>query len=55
MRADPEAVLEIAETFRGLKPMTAHVGAWGQCGAVRRHLLGRNVYMDISFAMEQPG
>jgi predicted TIM-barrel fold metal-dependent hydrolase len=54
-RADPEKVLGIAESFPGLKLVTTHMGAWRQWEEVRRYLLGRRIYMDISFAMEELG
>ena len=54
-RADPEKLLGIAESFPQLKLVTTHMGAWRQWEEVRRHLLGRKIYMDISFAMEELG
>ncbi len=54
-RADPGKLLGIAETFPSLKLVTTHLGAWQQWEEVRRHLLGRKIYMEISFAMEDLG
>jgi len=54
-RADPQKLLGIVETFPELRLVTTHLGAWQQWDEVRRHLLGRKVYMDISFAMEDLG
>jgi len=54
-RADPEKLLGIAETFPELKLVTTHLGAWQQWDEVRRYLLGRKIYMEISFAMEDLG
>ncbi|MBM4024682.1 MAG: amidohydrolase [Planctomycetes bacterium] len=54
-RADPEMLLGIAETFPDLKLVTTHLGAWQQWDEVRRHLLGRKIYMEISFALEDLG
>jgi predicted TIM-barrel fold metal-dependent hydrolase len=54
-RADPQKLLGIAESFPDLKLVTTHLGAWRQWDEVRRHLLGRRIYMDISFAMEELG
>jgi predicted TIM-barrel fold metal-dependent hydrolase len=51
-RADPESLLRISETFPGLRLVTAHLGGWQQWEEVRRYLLGRPVYMEISFAMQ---
>jgi hypothetical protein len=52
-RADPEKLLGIAETFPDLKLVTTHLGAWQQWDEVRRYLLGRPIYMEMSFALEE--
>jgi len=54
-RADPQKLLGIAETFPELKLVTTHLGAWQQWDEVRRHLLGRKVYMEMSFALDELG
>ncbi len=54
-RADPEKLLGMAETFPDLKLVTTHLGAWQQWDEVRRHLLGRKIYMEMSFALEELG
>jgi predicted TIM-barrel fold metal-dependent hydrolase len=54
-RADPEKLLGLAERFPDLKLVTTHMGAWRQWDEVRRYLLGRRIYMEISFAMEELG
>ena len=54
-RADPEKLLGIAETFPELRLVTTHFGAWQQWEEVRRYLLGREIYMEISFALEELG
>ena len=54
-RADPQKLLGIAETFPDLKLVTTHLGAWQQWEEVRRHLLGRKIYMEMSFAMDELG
>jgi len=54
-RADPRKLLGIAETFPDLKLVTTHLGAWQQWDEVCRHLLGRKIYMEISFALEELG
>ena len=53
--AFPEKLLGIAETFPELKLVTTHLGAWRQWDEVRRHLLGRKIYMEMSFALEELG
>lgn len=54
-RADPLKLLGIVERFPDLKLITTHLGAWRQWDEVRRYLLGRKIYMDLSFAMEELG
>jgi uncharacterized protein len=54
-RADPEKLLGIAETFPDLKLVTTHLGAWQQWDEVQRYLLGRPIYMEMSFALEDLG
>ncbi len=54
-RADPQTLLEVTRTFTGLKLVTTHLGAWQQWDEVRRYLLGRPVYVEISLAMEDLG
>jgi predicted TIM-barrel fold metal-dependent hydrolase len=54
-RADPQKVLGIVETFPDLKLVTTHLGAWQQWDEVRRHLVGRRIYMEMSFALEELG
>jgi len=51
-RADPAAIVKIIERFPGLKLVTSHFGAWDQWDEVEQVLLGRPVYMDISFALQ---
>jgi hypothetical protein len=54
-RADPEKLLGLAETFPELKLVTTHLGAWQQWEEVSRYLLGRKIYMEMSFALEELG
>lgn len=54
-RADPETLLRLTEMFPDLKLVTTHLGAWQQWDEVKRHLLGREIYMEISFALEDLG
>jgi predicted TIM-barrel fold metal-dependent hydrolase len=54
-RADPEKLLRIRDAFPALKFITTHLGAWQQWDEVRRYLIGREIYMEISFAMEDVG
>ncbi|MCU0917135.1 MAG: amidohydrolase family protein [Planctomycetes bacterium] len=54
-RADPQKLLAIAEAFPELRLVTTHLGAWQQWDEVCRYLLGRRIYMEISFALEELG
>ncbi len=52
-RADPQKLLRIREAFPHLKLVTTHLGAWQQWDEVRRHLTGRDICMEISFALDE--
>lgn len=54
-RADPERILRIKNAFPALRFVATHLGAWQQWDEVRKHLIGREIYMEISFAMEDLG
>ncbi len=51
-RADPERLLKIKQKFPGLKLVTTHLGAWQQWDEVWELLIGQEIYMEISFALE---
>jgi len=51
-RADPAAIIAISKEFPELKLVTSHFGAWDQWDEVEQILLGRPIYMDISFALQ---
>lgn len=50
--ADPEKVLSILEKFPSLKLVTTHLGAWEQWSEVEQFLLGKPIYMEISFSLD---
>lgn len=54
-RAAPKTILDVSERFPELKLVATHLGAWRQWDEVRRYLLGRPIYMEISLAMEDLG
>lgn len=54
-RADPATVLRLTETFADLRLVATHLGVWQQWDEVRQHLLGREIYIEISFAQEELG
>jgi hypothetical protein len=51
-RADPERLLRIQQAFPRLKLVTTHLGAWQQWDEVEALLVGRDIHMEISFAMD---
>jgi len=51
-RADPEKLLRIKQEFPNLKFITTHLGAWQQWDEVQELLIGRQIYMEISFAFD---
>jgi predicted TIM-barrel fold metal-dependent hydrolase len=52
-RCDPQQILNIVLRFPELKLVTTHLGAWEQWGEVEDLLVGRNIYMDISYTLDQ--
>jgi predicted TIM-barrel fold metal-dependent hydrolase len=51
-RADPKQVLHVHDRFPELKFVTTHLGAWEQWDEVRELIIGKPIYMEISFSME---
>lgn len=51
-RADPARVLAVHEKFPELKMVATHLGAWQQWDEARELLIGRDVYMELSFSIE---
>jgi hypothetical protein len=54
-RADPARILRVATLFPDLRLVATHMGSWGQWAKVREHLIGRNIYIETSFALELMG
>ncbi len=50
--ADPERIVRIAENFPDLKLVTSHFGAWEDWQQVEKMLVGKPIYMDISYSFE---
>jgi len=50
--ADPEKILNIYAKFPQMKLVTTHLGAWDDWKEVEEHLIGKNIYMEISFSLE---
>lgn len=51
-RADPKRILNVYKRFPELKLVTTHLGAWEQWDEVRDMLIGKNIYMELSFSIE---
>lgn len=49
--ADPVRSVRVIERFPNMKLVLAHLGAWEDWDQVQRHLLGRPVYLDISYCL----
>ena len=54
-RADPQRMSRIQDMFPDLKLITTHLGAWQQWDEVPQFLLGREIYMELSFALDDLG
>ena len=52
-RCDPEQILNVISRFPELKMVTTHLGAWEQWAEVEDLLAGRNIFMDISYTLDQ--
>ncbi len=50
--ADPEKIMRVVETFPDLKLVTSHLGAWEDWDEVERLIIGKKVYMEISYALD---
>ncbi len=48
--ADPKRIDVLIQRHPGLRLITSHLGAWEDWDQVEKYLLGRNVYMDTSYA-----
>ncbi|HWR59890.1 MAG TPA: amidohydrolase family protein [Thermodesulfovibrionales bacterium] len=50
--ADPVRIARVLERFPGLKLVTTHFGAWEDWDNVERFLIGKEIYMEISYSLE---
>ncbi len=48
--ASPQRIINVVEKFPELKFITTHLGAWKQWDEVEKLILGKNIYMEISFS-----
>ncbi len=51
-RAAPEAIRTVTSRFPDLKMVTTHLGAWEMWDEVEEQLIGRPIYMDISYSLD---
>lgn len=51
-RCDPARIRTVMENFPELKLVTTHLGAWDQWAEVRELLIGKPVYMELSYALD---
>lgn len=51
-KADPKKVLKIKSKFPELKLVATHLGGWEDWNEVEKHILGKEIYMEISFSLE---
>lgn len=51
-RCDPEHILRVVERFPDLKLVTTHLGSWDDWDMVERYLIGKPVYIEISFGVQ---
>lgn len=49
--ADPEKILAVQTTFPDLKLIATHFGGWKIWDEVESKLIGREIYLEISFAL----
>lgn len=54
-RASPRQILRLLERFPKLKLITTHLGGWQQWDDVENLLLGRPIYMEVSWSIEYLG
>jgi len=50
-RASPKRIAAVLDRFEGLKLLCMHMGGWRSWDEVEEYLVGRNVYMETSFAL----
>ncbi len=49
--ADPDKILSVSSTFPELKLIATHFGGWKIWDEVETKLIGREIYLEISFAL----
>jgi predicted TIM-barrel fold metal-dependent hydrolase len=49
---DPERIMRVLDNFPDLKLVTTHLGAWEDWDEVERLIIGKKVYMEISYSLD---
>jgi predicted TIM-barrel fold metal-dependent hydrolase len=52
-RCEPARVLKVLESFPGMTVVTSHLGAWQAWEESRDHFMGKPIYMELSFSIDQ--
>lgn len=50
--ADTPKILNVIKKFPELKFITSHFGGWSNWDEVEKHLIGKNIFMEISYSLE---
>ncbi|MFN3395515.1 MAG: amidohydrolase family protein [Thermodesulfovibrionales bacterium] len=51
-KADPFKIMKIKGLFPELRLVTTHLGSWDDWDEVEKYLIGKDIYMEVSFSME---
>ncbi len=49
---DPQRIVSVLENFPDLKLVTSHLGAWEDWDEVERLMIGKKIYMEISYSLD---
>lgn len=49
---DPEKIADVITRFPNLKFVATHFGAWLDYDEVKKHLIGKDIYIEISFSLK---
>ncbi|PID72721.1 MAG: amidohydrolase [Desulfobulbus propionicus] len=51
-RTDPKRILSVVEQFPQLRLIATHFGGWDDWDEAEKHLVGKPLYMEISFVLD---
>lgn len=49
---DPAKIVRVLDKFPDLKMVTTHLGAWQDWDEVEKYIVGKKIYMEISYALD---